>query len=422
MEMFHAVNRRRFLAAATGGLLATMPVRPVWPVQATSLRRGRGVIGPRWRPTAELLRTLPRLLELAAVPGLALATVDDGAVISKASGRACLQPPRGADDGTVFEAASLGKPLFAYAVLKLVDAGVLDLDRPLHEYLAGAEAEAEAETPRMRRVTARHVLTHTSGLPNWRHAPGPLAPATEPGETYAYSGEAFFYLQRVVERVTGRPIARLLREEVLQPLGMTESSWVWREDFDARMAVGYDESGSPAEVYAAIGRRTAVIAEQWGKPVEEWRYQDAARVVPLVNPAWPVLPVYMVPNVAASLLTTARDYARFLAHLVAQPGSSANASPGALALRPATREAMTTPQVRINSALAWGLGWGLQEDEYGRTLWHWGANNGFRNFAVADPSNGRAIVVLTNSGNGPRVYERVIVALTGHDHPAFLRA
>jgi CubicO group peptidase (beta-lactamase class C family) len=416
--MFQVVNRRRFLAAAAGGLLATLPARRVWPVPATSLRRGLGTIGPRWHPTAELLRALPRLLELASVPGLALATVDEGGIVPKASGRACLQPPRGAGDGTVFEAASLGKPLFAYVVLKLVDAGALDLDRPLHDYLASAEAD----TPRMRRVTARHVLTHTSGLPNWRHTPGPLAPVTEPGETYAYSGEAFFYLQRVVERVTGRPIARLLREELLRPLGMTESSWVWRGDFDARMAVGYDESGGPAEVYAAIGRRTAVIAEEWHKPVEEWRYEDAARVVQLVNPAWPVLPVYMVPNVAASLLTTARDYARFLAHLVAQPGSPPGASPGALALRPATREAMTTPQVRINSALAWGLGWGLQEDEYGRTLWQWGANNGFRNFAVADPSNGRAVVVLTNSGNGPRVYERVIVALTGHDHPAFLRA
>jgi CubicO group peptidase (beta-lactamase class C family) len=418
METFHAVNRRRFLAAAAGGLLATLPARQVWPVQTASLRRGLGAVGPRWRPTAELLQTLPRLLELAAVPGLALATVDDGGIVSKASGRACLQPQRGAGDDTVFEAASLGKPLFAYAVLKLVDAGVLDLDRPLHEYLASAEADS----PRMRRVTARHVLTHTSGLPNWRHVSGPLDPATEPGKTYAYSGEAFFYLQRVVERVTGRPIARLLREDVLQPLGMTDSSWVWRGDFDARMAVGYDEHGNPAEVYAAIGRRTAVIAEEWRKPIEEWRYEDGARVVPLVNPAWPVLPVYMVPNVASSLLTTARDYARFLAHLVAQPGAPTGASAGALALRPATREAMMTPQVRINSALAWGLGWGLQEDEYGRTLWQWGANNGFRNFAVADPSKGRAIVVLTNSGNGPRVYERVIVALTGHDHPAFLRA
>jgi CubicO group peptidase (beta-lactamase class C family) len=415
MEMFHVVNRRGFLAATAGGLLATLPARPLWPVQATSLRRGAGLIGPRWRPTAELLRTLPRLLELAAVPGLALATVDDGNVIPRSTGRASLQPRRGAGDATVFEAASLGKPLFAYAVLRLVDAGALDLDRPLYDYLA----TPEADTPRMRRVTARHVLTHTSGLPNWRHAPGPLAPETEPGATYAYSGEGYFYLQRVVERVTGRPIARLMREDVLQPLGMTESSWVWRADFDPHMAVGYDENGSPAEVYAAIGRRTAVIAEEWHKPVEEWRYEDAARVVPLVNAAWPVLPVYMVPNVAASLLTTARDYARFLAHVVARPDSAPEA---ALALRPATREAMTTPQVRINSALAWGLGWGVQEDEYGRTLWHWGANNGFRNFAVADPSNGRAIVVLTNSGNGPRVYERVIVALTGHDHPAFLRA
>ena len=418
MEMFQAVNRRRFLAAAAGGLLATLPARRVWPVQATSLRRGLGALGPRWRPTAELLHALPRLLELAAVPGLALATVDDGGIVSKASGRASLQPSRGAGDGTVFEAASLGKPLFAYAVLKLVDTGVLDLDRPLYDYLASPEAD----TPRMRRVTARHVLTHTSGLPNWRHAPGPLAPDTEPGEIYAYSGEGFFYLQRVVERVTGRPIARLMREDVLQPLGMTESSWVWRGDFDARMAVGYDENGSPAEVYAAIGRRTAVIAEEWRKPIEEWRYEDAARVVTLVNAAWPVLPKYMVPNVAASLLTTARDYARFLAHLVAQPGVAPGKSTAAFALRPATRDAMTTPQVRINSALAWGLGWGLQEDEYGRTLWQWGATNGFRNFTVADPSNGRAIVVLTNSGNGPRVYERVIVALTGHDHPAFLRA
>ncbi len=389
-----------------------LPARPLWPVQATAARRGRGALSPRWRPSADLLRTLPRLLELAAVPGLAFATVDQGQVFAKASGRARVEPRRGANDGTVFEAASLGKPLFAYGVLRLADAGRLDLDRPLYDYLA----VPEANTTRMRRVTARHVLSHTSGLPNWRHEPGPLAPGSEPGEEYGYSGEGFFYLQRVIERVTDRPIARMLREDVLEPLGMTESSWAWRGEFDGPMAVGYDEGGAPAEVYAAIGRRAETIAREWRKPIEEWRYEDAVRTVPLINPAWPVLPLYMTPNVAASLLTTARDYARFLARLVAQPPAAG------LALGTATREAMTTPQVRINSALAWGLGWGLQDDEYGRTLWHWGANNGFRNFAVADPANGRAVVVLTNSGNGPRVYERIIVALTGHDHPAFLRA
>lgn len=412
--MFHAVNRRGFVAAAAGGLLTILPGHRAWPVQTAAIRRGATGVSPRWRPTAELLKTLPRLLELAAVPGLSLATVDDAGVVVRATGHASLEPSRNATDSTVFEAASLGKPLFAYAVLKLIDAGTLELDRPLYDYLP----IPEADNPRMRRVTIRHVLTHTSGLPNWRHEPGPLAPESEPGEAYAYSGEGFFYLQRVVEKVTDRPIARMLREEILHPLGMKESSWVWRDEFDDHMAMGYAEDGAPAEVYAAIGRRTAVIAREWGKPVEEWRYDDAARVVALVNDAWPILPLYMVPNVAASLLTTARDYAKFLSHVIGASGSS----PDALALRPATREAMTTPQIQINSALGWGLGWGLQDDDYGRTLWQWGANNGFRNFTVADPANGRAIVVLTNSGNGPRVYERVIASLTGHDHPAFLRA
>jgi CubicO group peptidase (beta-lactamase class C family) len=408
--VLHVVNRRRFMTAAAGGLLATLRAAPGWSVQ-TALARRVGLVGPRWRPTAELLRTLPRLLELAAVPGISLASVDEGRVYPKATGRASLLPRRGVGEETVFEAASLGKPLFAYAVLRLVDAGRLDLDRPLFEYLP----VPEADTPRMRRVTARHVLTHTSGLPNWRRAAGPLEPVTEPGETYEYSGEGFFFLQRVVERITDQPIARYLRRDVLEPLGLRESGWVWREEYEGRMAVGYDEAGDPAEVYAAIGRRAAVIAREWGKPVEEWRYEDSVRTVPLVNPAWPILPIYMVPNVAASMLTTARDYARFLAH-ACTPG------PSGLALGADLLQAMTTPQVRLNSALAWGLGWGIQDDEYGRILWHWGANNGFRNFCLADPANGRAVVVLTNSGNGPRVYERVIVSLTGHDHPAFLRA
>jgi CubicO group peptidase (beta-lactamase class C family) len=242
----------------------------------------------------------------------------------------------------------------------------------------------------MRRVTTRHVLSQTTGLPNWRREPGPLQPASEPGAEYTYSGEGVFYLQRVVETITGRPIPRLMREAVFDPLGMSDSSYVWRTDFDSRMAVGYNEQGGRVEVYAAMGRRAELIAREWGTPLDEWRYAEAARAVTLINPAWPILPLYMVPNAASSLLTTVRDYAKFLAH--------------------------------INSALAWGLGWGIQQDEYGETLWHWGSNNSFRNFVVADPANGRAVVVLTNSENGPPVYQRVISSLTGHDHPAFLRA
>jgi CubicO group peptidase (beta-lactamase class C family) len=268
----------------------------------------------------------------------------------------------------------------------------------------------------MRRVTVRHVLSHTTGLPNWRKTPGPLVPTTEPGTQFTYSGEGFFYLQRVVEAVSGRPIARLLEENVLRPLGMTQSSYVWRPEYEQRMAVGYDAQGNREEVFAAMGRRAYIIAREWGKPLLDWRYEDAARTVQLIKQEWPILPVYMVPNVASSLLTTARDYARFLLATTATPPDRA------LGLSPASLEAMGTLQVRINSALGWGLGWGIQDDEYGRVLWQWGANNSFRNFALVDRINRRAIVVLTNSENGTPVYERVIASLTGHDHPAFLRA
>jgi CubicO group peptidase (beta-lactamase class C family) len=146
----------------------------------------------------------------------------------------------------------------------------------------------------------------------------------------------------------------------------------------------------------------------------EWRYGDAARAVPLVNPEWPELPIYMVPNAASSFLTTLADYLRFLRRVVArQPGEG-------LDLATDTRRAMLTPQVELNRELSWGLGWGLERDEDGLLLWQWGANNSFRNFVMADPANGRAVVVLTNSENGPRVYERVIAGLTGRDHAAFL--
>jgi CubicO group peptidase (beta-lactamase class C family) len=292
----------------------------------------------------------------------------------------------------------------------MVDSGLLELDRPLYEYLP----IPDADNPRMRRVTARHVLSHTTGLPIWRRQPAPLLPASEPGKEFSYSGDAFFYLQRVVEAVSGKPFARLMRDEVLAPLGMTQSSYVWLPAFESSMAAGYDGREHRLDVHAAIGRIADRIGREWGKPLTEWKYEDSARAVKLLNPEWPVLPLYMVPNAAASLLTTVSDYSRFLTRVVAKPPAQG------LDLKDSTRRAMLTAHVQLNSALHWGLGWGIQKDEYGEVLWHWGANNSFRNFVIADAVNGRAIVVFTNSENGPRIYERVILAVTGHDHPAFL--
>jgi CubicO group peptidase (beta-lactamase class C family) len=401
------VSRRRFVLGTAGAVIGAAHARAAWPAQAV-LSSGKPS-GPSWRPSANFLRHLPRLLELASVPGLSLGVVEGGRIWCRGFGQAVEDPAQPASPDTVFEAASLGKPLFAYAVLRLVDEKVLNLDRTLFEYLPLREASGV----RSKRMTVRQVLSHTTGLPNWRQHPGPLEPADEPGRRFSYSGEAYFYLQRVVEAVTGKPFARVMQEQVFDPFGMRQSSFVWLPEFETRMAAGYDGRENRLDVQAAIGRRTLLIARDWGVPLTEWRYEQSARAVPLINSQWPTLPLYMVPNAGTSLLTTVNDYAKFLTRLVA------TSDPG-LDLSPSLRRAMSTPEVRLNSALFWGLGWGIQRDEHGEVLWHWGANNSFRNFVIADPLNGRAVVVFTNSENGPRLYERVIVAVTGHDHPAFL--
>ena len=398
------LSRRHFLLGSTGAVLLNARPGSAWPLQATA-----SAAPPLWQPNADLLRSLPRLLELASVPGLALGIVDGKRVWRRGFGDAIEETARPVLDETVFEAASLGKPVFAYAMLRLVDAGVLDLDRPLYDYLP----QPDTNNARMRRVTARHALSHTTGLPNWRQRPSPLEPSSDPGSRFSYSGEGYFYLQRVAEKLTDKPFARLMREQVLDPLAMKQSCYVGQSDFESRMAAGYDAQEKRLDVQGAIGPIIHGIANEWGKPLIDWRYEDYSRAVQLVNPQWPVLPLYMVPNAAASLLTTVGDYTRFLSHVLTPSESG-------IALSAAMRKQMLSPQVRLNSALQWGLGWGIQRDQYGEVLWHWGANNSFRNFVIADAVNGRAIVVFTNSENGPRIYERVIVAVTGHDHPAFL--
>lgn len=144
------LDRRRFIAGGAGLLLATARPRRIWPLQADS---GSGLparLGPDWLPDAGILEWLPRLLELAEVPGLALGGVHDGRVWSRGFGRASLNPRTEVSSATVFEAVSLGKPLCAYAALQLVDAGLLDLDRPVYDYVPSPEADNRL----MRRVTS----------------------------------------------------------------------------------------------------------------------------------------------------------------------------------------------------------------------------------------------------------------------------
>ena len=401
------MDRREFAASGLAALAAavTTQARPAPPL----LTDFSAVRHSPWTPRDLLLAEIPSLMELATVPGLAFAVVDGSRVTSYVFGMARRELLQVVTDATEFEAASLGKPVFAAAVLRLVDAGVLELDRPLSSYAL----LPDATDPGARAITARHVLSHSTGLPNWREAPGPLVPASAPGSRFSYSGEGVFYLQRIIERVVGQPIEHVMREQVLDPLGMASSSYVWRPAFSNTMATGYDERGVALEVYADIGRKLQPLADQWHKPISEWLYADEDRATRAAFPSLPPLAQFMMPNVAGSLFTTIADYGRFLTAILSDNG-------GPLAFSASTRRAMATRQVELNSRLSWGLGWGLEHDGADELLWHWGANGSFRNFVLADPRRRRAVVVLTNSANGPKLYERIITSITGTDHPAFL--
>ena len=132
---------------------------------------------------------------------------------------------------TVFAVASLSKPPFAHLVLRLCDRGLLDLDTPLAELYREPYSAfgLDPHAPELRRITARQVLSHTSGLGNMQADDGGRI-LFSPGSCWHYSGEGYLYLQAVVEHVVGSPLERIAAAEVFEPLGMTSTSYLWRPD------------------------------------------------------------------------------------------------------------------------------------------------------------------------------------------------
>jgi len=400
------MRRREFVGAALSAGVGVGAIETGWRVGATKTKRG-GEIRP---PDEKFLATLPKLMEIAQLPGIGIGVVQGGKVAwMHYEGFANADAKTRIAAESVFPAASLGKQVFAYLALGLADDGKLELDKPLRNYVT----EDAPRGPLGAKITARHVLSHSSGLRNWRWERGQeFVPAFEPGTKFRYSGEGFYYLMRCVERIMGMGFEALVQERVLKPMGMNSSTYLWQAQDEGRWVAGHDR-GSP-ENNTEARRKLFETIEKSGVPLAQWNHDRiGAELARQQNRKEAPLPDNMVPNAAASLLTTVADYSTFLTHVAWPKGTAPE-------VKLPTYAAMMKPQVRINQELAWALGWGLQDDEGERHMWQWGDNGAWKNFVMVHPESGSAIVVFTNGDTGMRVAERVIRAATQRDQAAFL--
>ena len=373
-----------------------------------------------WIPPEDFLAQLPRIMQAFAVPGVGIAVVEDGEVAwSRPFGVSNAITRTPVEARTVFETASLSKPVFAYLVLQLADQGLIELDRPLVQY---RRPDYLAAHPWIERIAARDVLRHSTGLPNWRKSPATekLVPMVEPGVRIDYSGEAFFWLQLVVETLTGQSLDESMQAQLFGPAGMKDSGYAWNADLAARSVYGHrrhdaPEQGLPPQMFREQWSLAQQVADRWGKPLSAWKYEDAVRALPEVMAMAPAglvtWPGDIVANAAASLRSTVQDYARFMTLVMARKQRAP------WEIREAARQAMLTPQIRIPGR--WtekGLGWNMEATPDGPVFYHSGSNGDiFKNFAVGDAQRRRGIVVLTNGGSGSFVHQRVVRAATGYD-------
>ena len=333
-----------------------------------------------------------RLMQRENVQGLALAVIDNGAVVKvSAYGRRNASQPLTAN--TVMYGASLTKTAFAYMLLQLVDEGRLDLDAsiatllplPLHAYKSGSFDFSDLEgDPRWRALTPRMLLNHATGLANfrWLKPDKKLRCHFAPGSRYAYSGEGFYILQLVLEQGLGMDTGREMQQRVFDRFGMTRTSMTWRADFAADLADGYGldgrmEAHDQRSAVRAAGSMDTTIADQallWAGIVRGEGLRAASRAE-LVRPQLAIASSRQFPTLAA------------------------NTNPG---------------NARIG--LAAGLGLVTFRGAAGQTWFKGGHNDTTGNMVLCQELHKRCVVMLANDVRAERIYPelaRLVLGETG---------
>jgi CubicO group peptidase (beta-lactamase class C family) len=334
---------------------------------------------PKFSDIIEKIETLtPQLMSELKIPGVSISIIKNSKIEwSKSFGVSDAVQKNKVNTETIFEACSMSKPVFAYLVLKLVDEGKLDLDKPLYNYLEEEFVSDEADYSKQ--ITARMILSHASGLPNWRKGDeergAPIPIYFKPGTKFNYSGEGIYYLQRVVEHITNEPLETYAKRTLFDQLGFKSTSFIWTEKLNPQISTGHDTSGN-------CNKRSK----------------------------------YIHSNAAYTLYTTSDEYAKFII-AITNPNKSTDFS-----LSKKIADEMLTHQVRVDIRAVIdrpgrnlglqsfrGLGWGIDSTITGDIVYHSGANQtGFRCYSQFNFQEGSGIVIMTNAENGSELWERLI--------------
>jgi CubicO group peptidase (beta-lactamase class C family) len=370
-------TRRAFLSLGGSGLAAGSLLASLGCSRTTSAPANAAAT-PTWEDRiADIEKRLRQSMRARQVPGVSIAVIRE-ARIAWTGHFGVRDRTTGVpvDDATVFSGQSMSKPVFAYRAMKLREKGVLDLDAPLTRYTRDLFV---TDDPRLHEITARRVLSHTTGLPNWRTPDDPLRINFTPGSKWSYSGEGYHYLQSIVSRLTGRidemecgtfemgyrvcasDFGASMEASLLRPFGMTSSGYAWTPAMQRALATPHDTAGRP---------------------------------LPKTPPSTPAIARY---GSAGALMTTATDYARFLIEVM-QPKPADDYH-----LDEASRNEMLKPQIEAGASpirTSWALGWQIWHLDQGNVVAHGGDFDGWHSQSAFSPERKTGFVILTNGEGG----------------------
>ena len=306
-----------------------------------------------------------RWLKQKNIPALGIGYIEDGE-IKQMNVFGNLERGKPAPMNTIWNVASLTKPITALIALKLIDLGKLSLDEPVYKYYIDPDI---SDDPRTKMLTARIILSHQTGFSNWRsnNDNDKLSFEFDPGSNYQYSGEGYEYLRKVLENKFNKTLEQLANDLIFKPLKMNNTRFIWDHDVDeTRFAKWHNNEGM---LY----------------PTEK----------------------NLKANAADNLLTTVEDYSRFMIYILNGAGISEE-----------LQAEMVKNQVKINDFKHFGLGWWIDENinlEGDFAMVHGGDDIGVHAIVFMIPKTKQGLLIFTNSDNGTDAYQEVLLKYLGEN-------